>query len=257
MTTTLVIYWIGRTDITPNVPCLYAPNVALTTLIQTGFANTIINSEYLKETDFVLATTADGNYIFFVSIDPNGVRSFINFVTPGNVAYEGGSNATIGNLPAFADLSGNILDSNIPANTVLRAAFATPDTNLNMIQDLSTNISFTQLGAGPVTLFTPTGSKTYRLLTSILSGGTSFSGGGGDRLLSVTSGSTNLASLAAASAQALTGAAFQSGSTAFPLLSAYATPVTAANPLRIAYTGGTTNYTAGIVNFDAILIRTA
>jgi len=101
--------------------------------------------------------------------------------------------------------------------------------------------------AGTVAIFTPeTATQRIKIRDMILfGGGTNFSGGGGDRTVAVTDGTTTFGTIAAALAQSLAttrwgGTNFSFGSGAVPN-----TASVAAQNVRLAYAGGATDYTAG------------
>jgi hypothetical protein len=111
---------------------------------------------------------------------------------------------------------------------------------------------------GSVTLIASSGVKQYKIRSlQINSGGTNFSGGGGDRLGQVTDGTTVYSVIPAASLQTLANA--QWGATAIPNPASAAintSTVLGAN-LTFKYSGGTTDYTAGSVVISGIVERVA
>lgn len=110
---------------------------------------------------------------------------------------------------------------------------------------------------GSVTLLASTGSHQYRIIDLIMnSGGTNFSGGGGNRLGSVTDGTTVYSVPPAAQMQTL--ANYVWGGTGMPLPASAAinTATVAGSALVFKYSGGTTDYTAGsvVISVRAILV---
>jgi hypothetical protein len=102
------------------------------------------------------------------------------------------------------------------------------------------------------------GSKRYKIRTLQLnSGGTNFSGGGGDRLGQVTDGTTVYSLIPAATMQSLVNA--QWGVTALPnpASAAINTSTAAGANLVFKYSGGTTDYTAGSLVISGIVQRVA
>lgn len=179
-------------------------------------------------------------------------------VAVGDITFVG--SPIIGNLPSIADLNGNIEDSGIVANTVLYTSFATPDTNSNIFVIPASSIPASSLNSGAVSIFTPTGSKTYRVLAARTggAGNADFSGGGGDRNLVVQMGSTAYASIPAATAQAISTVPLILGSgTEFIYVNGgnLSQGITAAAPLQLAYSGGTTNYSAGDIGIEFLIQR--
>lgn len=110
--------------------------------------------------------------------------------------------------------------------------------------------------AGHVALVTSSGSRQYRVrMLQLNSGGTNFSGGGGDRLGQVSDGTTVYSVVPAATMQALVNA--QWGVTALPnpASAAIFTPTAAGANLFFAYSGGATDYTAGSLRISGLVER--
>ncbi len=163
-----------------------------------------------------------------------------------------------GNLIAASGTAGKTVDGGVAANVVLTSAITTPDVGSNLI---AVNITIGQAAlasGGSVTVQASSGSKQYKILSLQLnSGGTNFSGGGGNRLGQVTDGTTVYTVIPAANMQALTNA--QWGSTALPnpASAAINTSTVAGTNLVFKYSGGTTDYTAGSLTLTALLQRVA
>lgn len=111
---------------------------------------------------------------------------------------------------------------------------------------------------GSVTLVASSGTQKYKVRSLQLnSGGTNFSGGGGDRLGQVTDGTTVYSVIPAATMQSLVNA--QWGVTALPnpASAAINTSTAAGTNLVFKYSGGTTDYTAGSLVITGIVERVA
>jgi hypothetical protein len=107
---------------------------------------------------------------------------------------------------------------------------------------------------GAVTLIASSGTKQFKIRSLQLnSGGTNFSGGGGDRLGQVTDGTTVYSVVPAATMQSLVNA--QWGVTALPNPAAAAinTSTAAGAALTFKYSGGATDYTAGSLVITGIV----
>lgn len=162
---------------------------------------------------------------------------------------------TSGNITKFNDTTGTLIDGGLAANVILSSSITTPDTNANIV---SFSVSCGQAAlaaAGSVTLYTSSGSKRYRINTLYLNTGTNFSGGGGDRLGSVTDGTTSFSSVPAATMQTLTNSTW--GATALTIATTPTTSIAAGASLLFKYSGGTADYTAGALTICGTLIRTA
>jgi hypothetical protein len=251
----LTTYFTGQVGVEPNLVRLDAPEFKLSDVIAPNFLNNYPNAQTLTSGDFVFVNTSSGINILEVSKSGSSI-TLSPFVLSGNVAYTGNLNATIGNVPAFSSLSGNIQDGNVRAARILTAGFDNPDTNLNLIQFSSAGISASNLNSGPFTIFTPAAGKTYKLFQARSIGGSNFAGGGGDRNISISSNSLVMATIPAAIAQNFADLVFQAGDVAtFTLALNYNAIISTANPLVVSYTAGSANYTSGAVTFDVVLER--
>ncbi len=114
-------------------------------------------------------------------------------------------------------------------------------------------------GAGTVILLNAAAGEQWKVREIYLSGaGTAFSGGGGDRLLSISDGTAIWSVIPAATLQSLaaarwgdTGVPFPATAADFTLASALGTDITA------AYSGGATDYSAGSCTIIIVAERTA
>jgi len=112
--------------------------------------------------------------------------------------------------------------------------------------------------AGTVTLQASSGAKQYKIRELFLnSGGTNFSGGGGDRLATISDGTTDYSVMPAANLQSLTNARWGDTAIAFPASAAINTSSAAGVAITIAYSGGATDYTAGSMVISGVLERVA
>jgi hypothetical protein len=287
---TFTVYFPGQIGVEPVRAALNQPENTLAEVMATGFLNNQPNAFTLQTGDFVFAKCSDtsailkatntGKNVTLSAVSNPGEVNFIGAAVIGNltqiantagdiedsgipadtvVEYTGMGEAVVGNTAVISDIDGNITTGVNAENRLLTASFASPDVNANIITIAASNVTFTQLNSGAQTIFTPTSGKSYVILSAATIAGTSFAGGGGDRLISLQSNATILTSLSATSAQALSSSAFAAGDAAtFPITVSYSTAITSANPLVIAYTGGTTNYTtAGLVSMRIVLLRTA
>lgn len=113
--------------------------------------------------------------------------------------------------------------------------------------------------AGTVTLLDSSGSQTWKVRHVLFSGdGTNFSGGGGDRDLSVSDGTATWTVIPAATLQALAAARWGDTGAPFPATAAHLTQSSVAGTdITAQYSGGTTDYTAGQATIVIIAERTA
>lgn len=223
----------------------------------------VIAANYLKSaikagmatfypTDMILVTYSDNaTQLFKVSISGSTITLIPN-------ASEVTLPVTSGNIAAFSGTNGNLANGPVAANKVLTSGITTPDVGANLIS-FDVTVGFAALASdGSVTLINSSGAKQYKVRSLQLnSGGTNFSGGGGDRLGQVTDGTTVYSVIPAVSMQTLANA--QWGATALPnpASAAINTSTAAGENLVFKYSGGTTDYTAGSLVISGIVERVA
>jgi len=117
--------------------------------------------------------------------------------------------------------------------------------------DVASAASKTLLSAG-------TGER-WEIIDIFLSGaGTNFSGGSGDRLLSITDGTTTWSLIPAATLQSLAAARWGDAGVPFPATAAHLTTASAAGTSIVAqYSGGSNDYTAGSCTLRLVCERVA
>lgn len=177
--------------------------------------------------------------------------------TKTTVASVSGSTVS-GNIAQFADTAGTVSEGPVAANKILTSSIATPDVSVDLVAFDVTVGQAALAAGGSVTLYTSSGSKQYKIRHLwINSGGTNFSGGGGDRLGQVTDGTTVYSLIPAAEMQALTNERWGNTNLPFPAAAALNVSTAAGASLVFKYSGGTTDYTAGSVVISGILQRIA
>ena len=99
--------------------------------------------------------------------------------------------------------------------------------------------------AGTVTLLDVQTGEQWKIREIVLSGaGTNFSGGGGDRLLSVSDGTSTWTVIPAATLQTLSPARWGDAGAPYPATAAHLTTAAVADVVA-AYSGGASDYSAG------------
>lgn len=113
--------------------------------------------------------------------------------------------------------------------------------------------------AGTVTLLAAATGEQWKVREVFLSGaGTNFSGGGGDRLLSVSDGTSTWTVIPAATLQALAAGRWGDAGVPFPATAAHLTAASVAGTdIVAAYSGGSADYTAGECTLVIVAERTA
>lgn len=113
--------------------------------------------------------------------------------------------------------------------------------------------------AGSVTLLDANSGEQWKVREIFLSGaGTNFSGGGGDRLLSISDGTSTWSVVPAATLQSLAAARWGDAGVPFPATAAHLTAASAAGTdITAQYSGGTADYTAGECTIVLIAERVA
>lgn len=166
---------------------------------------------------------------------------------------------TSGNFPVASGTGGVMVDGPVAANKVLTSAIVTPDVSIDLVRfDVTVGQADLAAGASKV-LYASAGSKQYKVVALwINSGGTNFSGGGGDRLGEISDGTTVYSIIPAATMQALVNAGWGIGTDLpFPASAPLNTSTVAGASLVMKYNTGTTDYTAGSVVISGILERVA
>jgi len=209
------------------------------------------------------AVANTGDTVTTLSNAAMGQASVISIPDPANAVGRLliGATATpfvSGNFPVNSGTAGLMVDSGRAANVLLYAGFATPDTNSNIVAFSVTCGQAALAAAGHVVLYTSSAAKQYRIVSLFInSGGTAFSGGGGDRLGQVSDGTTVYSVVPAANLQTLTNNGWGSTPLPYPAAAAINTLTAAGASLYFAYSGGTTDYTAGSVVISGVLQRIA
>ncbi len=113
--------------------------------------------------------------------------------------------------------------------------------------------------AGTVTLLDALDAEQWKIREIYLSGaGTNFSGGGGDRLLTISDGTSIWTVIPAATLQSLAVARWGDAGTPFPATASHLTAASAAGTdITAAYSGGATDYTAGALTLVLVAERVA
>lgn len=164
------------------------------------------------------------------------------------------------NLVKASGVAGLLADSGLVAANVAVSTLSSPDPQSDLIW-YDVTCTFTALAAaGTVIVQTSSGSKQYKVRDVKMNYGASgLSGGGGDRLISLTDGTTvfNNAGITAA----LLGTPVNTvwGGSGNPVAGAVAqnTSTVAGANLYFQYAGGTVDYTAGSVVISVLLQRVA
>lgn len=140
----------------------------------------------------------------------------------------------------------------------LMSSMASSDPGANIIYFEEVCSQADLAAGGSVILIPGSGTKQYKIIELFInSGGTNFSGGGGDRLGQVTDNTTVYSVIPAVSLQTLANARWGSTAMAFPASAAINTSTVAGQALRFKYSGGTTDYTAGSVTISGLAMRVA
>lgn len=222
----------------------------------------------IKTSTGVTATTgggfqANGNISAGTSGTAGTLSSFSSTAARGALVVQatantGNTNVVVTNAAHGQATTYTISDVGEAAATLLGCKLDSADPNGNFFSFDVTCGQAALAAGGSVTLVTSGGSKQYKIRKLYLnSGGTNFSGGGGDRLGQVTDGTTVYSVVPAASLQTLANA--QWGATALPnpASAAINTSTAAGANLTFKYSGGTTDYTAGSVVISGVVERIA
>ena len=158
---------------------------------------------------------------------------------------------------AFAqDTNIYIPDVGLSQSAFLMSSILYTDPNINLVRfDVTCGHAALASGAS-VTLYTATSDAQYQIVNLwINSGGTNFSGTGGNRNLEITDGTTIYTVIPSASLLTLTNNGWGSVAVPYPASAAINTPTVVSQNIVAKYSGGTGDYTAGSVVLSGILQR--
>lgn len=218
-----------------------ATNLGLGTGSSVVFKNLYLGASGTAGSFRVYPTTASKGYLALAAVDNSG-----DFAV------------TISNAAHGQDTVYSISDIGQATGSLLASVLAATDPNENIVAfDVTCGQAALATG-GEVALISSSGTKQYKLLELFLnSGGTNFSGGGGDRLGQVTDGTTVYSVVPAATMQSLVNARWGATEMPFPASAAINTSTAAAADLVFKYSGGATDYTAGSVVISGVAKRVA
>lgn len=250
-----------------------ASNVSKTKVVMAGAATVVNHIASFDDADGTVSCApsiaAPRTITNFGDIEAGAsglVGKFISFppvASSGRLIFQATNSATATIITVTNNLHGqstthSIPDGGVVADTFLMTALATPDLASDLIYvDVTVGQAALASGAS-VTLRASSGAKQYKIRNIFVNrGGTNFSGGGGDRLLSITDNTTVYSVIPAASLQTLANTAWGVAGLPFPASAAINTSTAAGASLVAKYSGGTTDYTAGSMVISLILERIA
>jgi hypothetical protein len=249
----------GEVGLEPNLVRVISDD-SLATVTTAGYLNSIASQGFaIRESDIVMMYygTNSASFNFFIPSISNGVITLSEFEPAGNLSYTG--TWTSGRVPQYSATTGVVQDSGLAANTILTSAIVSPDTSIDLVSFDVTVDQADLASGGTVTIFASSGTKSYTVRELYLNnGGTNFSGGGGDRLLSiqVVTGNPTFSVIPAATLQSLTNSRWGDTALPFPAVPIY-TPAGPGESIICLYSGGTTDYTDGSLVLSGILQRIA
>lgn len=281
--TTVITREQGYTGFSPEIIRIVT-TATLTQVTTAGwYNNSPISGESISNVDQILICYAYGSSsqattLFDVSISASGVvtlsvgeSSVILPVTSGHFANFSGTSGAIkddgylpsnaaltrvvmqsgasvaGNAPKYNDITGTIIDSGIAFSALSQQLSTVSNNHVTFTQVFT--LTFTQLAsAGKVNIVThPSATATFFIQDVKVLKSTGLSGGGGDRLLAISDGTTVFNNAGITAAVLGTPVFTLWGGTGNPIPNG-ATDISAAGAdIYFQYTGGTTDYTAGSV----------
>lgn len=247
---------VGQVGVTPRTLKILSTD-SYATITTAGYLDDW-NRMYgpIKATDLVIISYASNQLDFFSpSINVStGVITLVPINANNALTFSG--EWVSGEVLKTSATTNQLERASITADRVMQAGFDTPDVNANIIR-FDTIVDQADLAAGGnEILLAGDGTKTYKILGLWLnSGGTNFSGGGGDRLGQITDGTTVYSVIPAATMQSLANATWGDTALPFPASAPINQSTVAAQNLRFSYSGGTTDYTAGQLTISGCAIR--
>jgi len=233
--------------------------------IQAGLSGTAgylasFPSTGLKGSLRVAAVANTGNTVTTLSNNAMGQTSAINIPDPANAIGQLliGATATpfvSGNFPVNSGTAGLMVDSGVAASALSQSLSNVSNNHVTFTKIFT--LTFTQLAtAGKVNIVThPSATATFFIQDVKVLKSTGLSGGGGDRLLAISDGTTvfNNAGITAA----LLGTPIFTlwGGTGNPIPVGAIDTSAAGADIYFQYTGGTTDYTAGSVQIAVTLVQ--
>jgi hypothetical protein len=196
-----------------------------------------------------------GTSLRFVAFPPTAARGTFEMAAQNNsgdfiVSITNGvhGQSSIYNVTDCGQAVGSIMTSTLDS--------ADPSSNTFFVD---VTVSVAALNAGSVAVVPAAGTKQYKVRSiAINSGGTNFSGGGGDRPIALNDAASTWTLIAAVDVQTLPGNQLWGGANVpLPTGNAINVSSVAGASIFFSYAGGTTNYTAGTVDFTIELQRVA
>lgn len=173
------------------------------------------------------------------------------------VANTGDTVTTLSNMEMGQTTTINIIDPNTSTGYV-QVSTVNSDPCSNLIWKEVDFNSLQLASGGTVTAYLATTGARYRIREMFFvdpAGGTAFSGGGGDRNLSLSDGTTVYTVIPAADLQAPANTRWGSTALPFPAAASIDAPTVASANLTLQYSGGTADYAAGNLNICICLER--
>lgn len=207
--------------------------------------------------DCIMLSASDG--IRWCSIDSTfATLSVFSAVTVNAIVKSGA--VISGNFPVFSGTTGTVVDSGYAAVNIQRSALSNPDNISDLIwQDVALPAA-SLATAGTVTIQASSGAKQYKVRNILVNYSASgLSGGGGDRLVQVSDGTTSYNNAGITAALLGTPVNTVWGGSGNPLAGTVAlnTSSVAGASIVAKYAGGTTDFSSGTVNISVLLQRVA
>ncbi len=217
--------------------------IYVVTTVGDAFTNWVMT----RATDFDNSPSGEIAQGSFVGVISGTVNAVTIWMESGAGPFTVGSTAIIFSSITIAN-----------SNKLLYSSFASPDTQSNLIVKNVTAGQAALATAGHVVIQSSSGSKQYQIVDMWLNKvGTNFSGGGGDRNIQITDGTSVWSIIPAATAQSLTNSRWGDTGLPIPASVSFSTASAAGVSLYMAYQGGTTDYSAGSLTLTILLCRIA
>lgn len=182
-----------------------------------------------------------------------GQASVISIPDPGTATADfvlAPSALVSGNINKSSGTAGLIVDAGIAANVLAISTITNPDAQSDILTQDFTVMASALATAGKVNIQLGSGLKQYAIRDIKMNKSTGLSGGGGDRLLAVTDGTSVWTGTGITAALLGTPVNTLWGGSGLPLPGstfAFSTLSVAASNIYFQYTGGTTDFTTGSV----------
>lgn len=205
-------------------------------------------------------TVAGGDIIAGADGVAHKFVSYPATTTSGTFSFEGADNAGDFRVVLTHESLGQASTFYLPdpglASAYINVSTTPVDPSSNIIW-VDTSATVAELNGGGKAILSVTGVKQYKIREIFIGANTNFSGGGGDRDAQITDGTNVYSVIPAATMQNIVSARWGATNVPYPASINIQTTTTAGANIRVSYSGGAADYTAGEINISVCFERVA